>query len=249
MFEYKDTLKSEHLSFGTRPIVACLSLRGASDLNVSEFKKGAFFQSPKELDNVNYFGVPGILRRGGFKNDGRLSYVISPVNNKNKFSLYFKNCTCVVVAGIDTETGENISFMSHEDPKYFERKGWEIFTRDFCESLYEMKRRCVPGTIDAVIAGGNFFTHVFSEEIEKMFRDEYRNVIWALSWKISVILGFAPVIITGPKTAKGEEDIFYDNENRRLYLFRKKVGDASSESYISKRYFKQEKKWMTQKTK
>ncbi|MCX6739132.1 MAG: hypothetical protein NT098_03730 [Candidatus Parcubacteria bacterium] len=240
---HKDSLICEHLNVGILPIMACLSERGAADMNVSAFEGSFIFHNKRLAWNVNYFGLPVLLTKEGLRNDGIQSYVISPVDEQNKFSKTFLNCTCVVVAGQDTETGENISFMSHEDPKYFQKHGWENFTRDFRKSLYEVKNRCVPGTIDAVIGGGNFFTHIWKEEIEKQFRDDYRKVVYALAWKISAILGFAPVIITGPKTIKGEEHIFYENEHRRLYIFRKKVGDVSSESYTPKMYFKQERKW------
>jgi hypothetical protein len=104
-----------------------------------------------------------------------------------------------------------------------------------------LRERCVPGTVDAVIFGGNYF---FDEEAStRAFRINYNASINSLSSEIFDVLGFTPPVIAGPKTYNGGDSVYFDNENRRLYIVRPKVGDSSTESYLPKDLKEQEKKW------
>ena len=113
--------KPEHLREGVPAIMACVGTPDEFRENPGA-EKFAFYEDVFDVpgaDNVDYHGRPAFLARQNFKNGGRESYVISPVDNLDKFSRSFKNCTGIVVAGYDKKTGENISFLSHEDPGYF----------------------------------------------------------------------------------------------------------------------------------
>lgn len=71
--------------------------------------------------------------------------VISHTNSRNKYSNKYYNCTGLVVIGRDRETGENISFLTHQDPLYFlvtEQK--EKFIVAISDILLELKERSVP---------------------------------------------------------------------------------------------------------
>ncbi|MCX6739128.1 MAG: hypothetical protein NT098_03710 [Candidatus Parcubacteria bacterium] len=162
---------------------------------------------------------------------------------ENKFSKKFANCAAVIVAGRDKETGKDISFLSHQDPYHFLKYGKVKFTRDFVWCLSEMKRRCFHGTIDTIIAGGNYFEDGHDIENNKRYRDDYQKSVAFLSGEIQEALGFEPVVIIGPKTLDDIEHLYYCNNERRLYLLRSSVGDGSSESYFPRNYFAQEKKW------
>lgn len=202
--------------------------------------------------NVNYYGNPDELNKQGFKNPEFDSYVISPIDSLNKFSKSFKNCTGLVVTGIDKETGKNISFLSHQDPAYFlYKKDSSKFVKDLREQIEKLKKRCLDGTIDAVIVGGNYFKNdkQFQEgylnSIRKQFQEDYLNSIKLLSQETENILGFEPVVMTGPKTnpGGGRDNVFYDNDHRRLYIVRPKVADESTKSYLPSDIDKQEEKW------
>ncbi|OGM98048.1 MAG: hypothetical protein A2915_01325 [Candidatus Yanofskybacteria bacterium RIFCSPLOWO2_01_FULL_41_34] len=68
--------------------------------------------------------------------------------------------------------------------------------------------------------------------------------IQLLSEQAQNILGFEPVVMTGPKTRRGGYDnVFYDNNNRRLYIMRQQVGDETSKSYLQSDAENQKKKW------
>ncbi len=246
-----NTLKSEHLKEGVLPIIASIGTHEDFD----EFIGSDFFTEDREWDDVDYLASPDDLVRKNFKNNGRKSYVISPLDDLNKFSTQFRNCTGVVVSGKDKQTGKYLSFLSHEDPQFFtDPKNLEIFTDDLKKLLREVKEKCEEGTIDAVVVGGNHFTSLFDEnddsdarkEQEKQdafFRKKYQESIEILSREIFEMFRFEPVIIVGPKMTHGEDYVYYDNEQRRLYIFRPRTGDSSSESYLPGDYSQQEEKW------
>lgn len=241
--ESKNPLKSEHLKEGVKPIMAGI---GTPD----QFKShpGAEEEMFRDINsnksrilNVDYYGNPKDLAEQKFKNAGESSYAISPIDNSNKFSKGFANCTGLVVAGQDKETGENISFLSHQDPSHFleerdNKKGH--FLDDLRQRLNELKERSVDGTIDAIIVGGNYFKN------EEGYKKQYLGSIKLLSEEALKILGFEPVVMTGPKrVGYGRDNVYYDNEQRRLYIMRPEVGNATTESYVRSKIEEQEKKW------
>ena len=232
-----DALKSEHLREGVSPIVACIGTSEQFENNPGIESEAFTKSSLSNAHNVDYYKSPEQLKKQEFKNAGVDSYVISPVDNLDKFSEKFMDCTGVVIAGQDKETDESISFMSHQDPLYFlENSGKEQFVKDLTERLNELKERSAARTIDAVVIGGNYIRN------DDEFKTNYLKSIKLLSAKISEVLGFEPVIITGPKL-KGGEDIFYNNKNRKLFIKRPHVGDRTSESFLPRDIEKKKKEW------
>ncbi len=88
-----------------------------------------------------------------------------------------------------------------------------------------------------MIVGGNYFKDLDD------FSENYLGSIKLLSAETIKVLGFEPVVITGPKIVSGRDDIFYDNKNRRLYIIRPEVGNASTKSFVHGDIEKQKKEW------
>lgn len=216
----------EHLTKDFRPIMACVGtpehFNGIGSLKQST--------DDEQYYEVNYYDKHERLISNGFKNPETSSYVISSIDNFNKHSSEFANCTGVFVVGYDKEFKENVSFMSHEDPDYFleTKKNLNIFKKDFEGSLNEIKDMSEPGSIDAVIFGGNFFHKNDAIKFYKEYQRHYIESIKLLAYEIEKILGFEPKIIIGPKTTYGHDDIYFDNKNRRIYISRPEVGNAST---------------------
>lgn len=170
---------------------------------------------------------------------GSETYGISPVNGLNKLSKYFVNCTGLIAAGQDKKTSENISFTSHNDPGFFlfNEKNKNKFIEELGRRLGDLKKRSADRTIDAVIFGGNYLD--YPENSKK----EYVESVRLLSWEVRQALGFEPLIIVGPKSTAGGEDIFYDNGNRQLYAIRSKVGKSSTESFYPSELDRKIKEW------
>ncbi len=190
-------------------------------------------------DIVDYYGYPQDLRDQGMKIPDRLTYVISSVNSRNKFSRGFKNCTSLIVAGIDKQTGENISILTHQDPEKFLEKYREGFDKDLSESLANLQNRSVPGTVDAVITGGNYR----SSDEESM--RHYTESIQTLSQQVKNRFGFSPLVIAGPKIVQGGDTIFYQTPTRRLYLIRPEEtkGKRSNSPYDPKDLHSEVRNW------
>ncbi|MEK7463328.1 MAG: hypothetical protein AAB621_03145 [Patescibacteria group bacterium] len=220
--------RSEYLRADIKPIMACIGT--PADFEDYPGPTAVFdgYRNAEENNNAHHVDY----RASG-------TYVMSPVDKQDKFSDSFRNCTGLLVAGQDKNTGGNISFLSHESPRFFllTEEYKNEFIADLEQRLEEIRERCVDGTIDARIVGGNYFTK------EKKYMEDYLESIKLLSSEVSKVLGFEPIVVTGPKTLVGNDDVYYDNEHRRLYIVRPKVGNATSESFVLKDLEEQKKKW------
>lgn len=257
--ESKEGSKFEYLRSDIKPIMACVGkpadfkdypgptvvFNKNNPYNINlDFSKS----NSTNAQHVDYFGDPKKMSEEGSRNQGEYSYVISRINNQDKFSNKFKNCTGLLVAGKDKNTGENISFLSHEDPDYFlsSEESRQKFMSDLKKRLEEIKERSADRTIDARIVGGNYFTDKGDWSRDKIdkFAKHYLESIELLAAETSGVLGFEPIVVMGPKTKSGQDDVFYDNENRRLYIVRTVADAAISESFVPKEIKDQEKKWL-----
>lgn len=228
---------TRHLKEGVRPIIACI---GTLEQFARDYERSLMKWLEERLLGIHH-NVDYCRHYKGkeFKQDGTRSYVISPVDDLDKFSESFFDCTGIIVSGKDKETGENISFLSHQDPVHIlvNKKNERRFKNDLNQTLVEIKKRSVEGTIDAVIFGGKYKKG--RAELQK----DYLKSVKLLTTETKKILGFEPLVITGPKIVSGSDDVYYDNEHRRLYVVRPNVGDATTESYAPRDVEKQKEKW------
>lgn len=249
--------ETRHLNPGVSPIFACLGdtidflddyLERGKDKDKRTEIHPLDIPRSTESDFIDFYERPSVLRSKGMITGGEQSWVISEVNDRSKYSLHYKSCTGVIVAGIDKQTGENISFLSHQSPTQFLAEGYgrEKFTRDLSAKLAEMKDRCEPGTVDAVISSGNYLT-TSDEATNTNWQQLYIDSIHLLSEQIKTDLGFEPLVIAGPKTDEGSDKMFYDNEHRRLYVLRPEnmfLDEHSGHlSYPPRDIGEQSKKW------
>ena len=67
-------------------------------------------------DNVDFMGIgwKEYCRVNNIDWSGKHDFFISAVNNKDKFSTGYLDCTGLVIAGSCKETGENLSFLTHQ---------------------------------------------------------------------------------------------------------------------------------------
>ena len=174
-----------------------------------------------------------------FLNAGPKTYAISQVDNSNKFSMGYFPCTGLLVAGI-TKTGEKISFLTHQswaslDPDSNHRGK---FIADLEKQIREIKEKCVEGTIDSIIVGGQYFGS-FSQK-------SYRDIIMFLGVEVQKVLGFEPTIIDGPKFSNpkiyGADNVFYDNEKRRCYFMRTEI-NGNIPPFVPSEFYEQKGKW------
>lgn len=201
---------SKHLNKGVNPIIACLDV-------------GSGFKNDYKGKDVNYNERPHHLDQKHFLNAGDDTYVISTIDGEDKFSRGFYNCTGLIVTGIDKETGKNISLLTHQDPTRFLYFKKDEFIRDLNKRLKEIRDRCIPGTVDAVIIGGDFY--------DTKDQQDYAGSIKLITDQVLGIFNFEPIIINGPKLSNaddGSDGILYDNTNRRLYFTRPVINNTQA---------------------
>ena len=226
--EKQNPLKNEHLRGEFSPIRVCV---GNQEEHLVDYEaKLRMLILVRDAVAVN-FGEPARnLDEKGFKNNGEETYVISTIDSKPKKSSGFVNCTGCIVVGVDKETGENISFLSHQDPTYFTDEGGIVFSEDLSESLLELKERSIEGSIDAIVIGGNILDLMHKN---KTFTKYYKDSTEFISTLIEKRLGFLPVISTQAKRNPGFDSVLLDTENRRVYLFREsQLGEGDNEPYL-----------------
>jgi hypothetical protein len=206
-----DSLKSEHLNPGVPTIKVCIGTPKYFEITSQANYDGTTL-GLKNPENINWHASDG--------------YAISEVNDRDKLSKWFSACTGLIVKGIDKKTKKNISFLTHQaffaSLSFRENGDHKLhgrFKADIEKALSKIKNRCAPGTVDAVIVGG-----------DNDDQEAYQKTIELLSLETKHMLGFEPVIINGPKTEDwGKDSVYYDNENGRLYFIRPKVNSDTKD--------------------
>lgn len=225
----KNALYNEHLNLkeGVKPIIVSLGTVENFGEDPHSIKIDNFVK--ENVHEVNWF-----KNKNGSVAEKKKYYAISDLDNSSKFSEKFSSCTGLVVAGIDKETGENISFVTHQAPTDSLIKGKDDFIDDLAYMLAEVKKRCKQGTIDALIVCGKIGDGKFGD----VFMQRYIDSIRLLGREVKETLGFEPVVVNGPKKDGASEiaqanvpavDYFvYDTPNRRGYMIRPKVNSNIS---------------------
>jgi hypothetical protein len=144
---------------------------------------------------IDYNANPAANQKLNIKQPDRYSYVISDINDKNKFSTWYCDCTGIVVVGKSKETKKNISMMSHQDPKKVlpKLKFNQNFIEDIQKRFLKIKEQSEDGTIDIVVYG----RHDYS-------RRKYVQSIKFIGNSVKKQFGFEPVIVTGPNIPQGK---------------------------------------------
>ncbi len=210
MEKFKVETKFNHLESNFQPIRVCIH-------NKNNYENSTFVGNDEYINtfqDVDYSGSNDYYKLNKMLNGGWETYVISDMNSKNKFTKGLYDCTGFIIVGEDKDTNQNISILSHQDPKEFLNPALiNSFSSHLIESLRKILARSKKGSIDAIIYGGNKFDN-FGQN-----RDNYEKSIKLVSEIINSELGFKPNVTTGPKEDVGSSDIYFDNKNRRAYLF------------------------------
>ena len=245
-------LKNEHLR-DAKPIIGCICDRNNLDRETEDFL--SHFRNDGNTDLIDWEFSEFEARKNGINKFENHTYIISSCDNKDKYSTNFLDCTGVVASAVDKRTGKNISFMSHQNPEGIldDNISHKKFEKELIESLNYLIENSIPGTVDVVVFGGNKqdVLDSFPEEdykpwihgvddvdhiIKGPFYD-YVNSIKFLNHIISEKVGFSPVVISGPnQNFNGKNhslSVYFDNENRRLYMVRPKNENINNESFVS----------------
>ncbi|HEY5588639.1 MAG TPA: hypothetical protein VIK86_06760 [Candidatus Paceibacterota bacterium] len=258
-----NTLENKHLKEGVSPVMACISDRELKNnefwKNLQEFKKDATFIDYTKTTNKFE------LAKNGYLSAGHNSYVISNIDNKNKYSNAYLDCTGLIVSGVDKKTKEPISFLTHQDPSFFEKSKENKlkFKMDLNTRINELINRCEPDTIDAVVFGGSKIhdlNNVPDENYRKgidddsdFLKDEYSdyiNSVKFLNFIVSNQVNFSPVVLIGPnnnfnspENTMGEYkhslSVYFDNKNKRVYAVRPTQNTINNESFLAKDVYDQ----------
>lgn len=213
-------VRREYLREDIQPIQTCIGT--AEDWPEEEMAR--LEEKKSQAMEVKWSRNPVALDKEGFKHDGHLTYVLSPVNEKDKTSEDFGPCIGIVVVGVDKETKKNISSMFHAQPYASLRS--PAIKNHMAERYAELKERCEPGTIDVGYFGG--WGHATADDLRKfeVEEKEYENMIKLCNDTCERVLGLSLIPLANTKHMWQYDTAFFDNEHRRLYIERSKARAA-----------------------
>lgn len=270
-----NALKGEHLNKGIKPIIGGIYVRpelnkkhSKEDMEDTEF----FKEFEKNAEFLDFRLNPEKFFSSKWNKNKDGTYLISPIDGKNKYSKDFLDCLSVCVVGKEKETGKNISFISHLNPEaIFENRDIRLrFEKDLKNRIEEIVNRCEEGTIDVAILGGNkdieYNDYINSVDIDKMNPqdlydfvgenasgpfEKYKNTIYLLDKIFLETLKFNPTVICGPNSnikineLKGSNalDLYFNTENRNISILRPKNEKVNDESFLASDIDNQIKKY------
>lgn len=148
------------------------------------------------------------------------SYVVSPVNSRNKISRMYYDCTWIAIVWKDKKW-KNISLLTHQNPKYL---FWWYnsydkiieFKNDLQSKIEELKQKTIPWSIDAMIVWGNYIKWEieYNNEIFDM-KENYRKSVEILRDIIFENFWFYPYV-AWPMLDCWFSNILLDTKNRRI---------------------------------
>lgn len=228
----------EYLKEGVRPIMADLLDKN----NIGNFET-EIEKIKKEGEYINFHGEPEVLAENKITHAGRRTYVISDVNERDKYSDGYWNCTGIAVIGIDKKTQKEVSFLSHQAPTVISKINKNSFENDLSKSIELMLQRCEDGTVDVVMFGGRYV--VSNPEFFKKTMAEYIVATKTVKNICFKKLGFEPLVIAGPDMrGYPSTSVYLDTQERRLYLLRPPQKDNLTNSSFKPSDVKEEsRKW------
>jgi hypothetical protein len=228
MIENPNPLYGEHLNEGVSPIMVGIYDRCPG------FTSNDVGYERSDATTVDYYGNPDDLRRIGCRcPDKKERYVISPCDETNKQSSRYHDCSGIVVVGQSKETGREISILTHQDPTKILGDYKQLFENDLRAALREIVSKSIPGTLDIGIFGGLYELNIQTKH-DTVCNEYCVKAVQFLSQIIFEELEFEPVIFTGPNIAEGATAVYFDCQNRRLYLEREPRGnDRTNAPYLA----------------
>jgi len=182
--------------------------------------------------DIDYYASRNYFQKNNMVNRGGNTYVISDINEQDKFSEEYCDCTGVIAVGTDKTTGKQISFMSHQDPSEFLYDKKDLFVDDISVSLNNLFSAVDKGTVDVLIFGGNAGDNKYQESIKLTSR------------VVKEEIGIEPTILTGPNLIYDRTNVYFDTQHRRLYLVRpNQSNNATNQAYLASNYEEQKEKW------
>lgn len=204
----------------------------------------------KDENYLNYSkaGQKLELSKMGISSGGPNTYVFSKIDDKDKYSDNYFDCTGLLVTGIQRGTNKKISFITHQDPEFFVKnsENKKSFKKELDNKLDDFINKCEIDSIDTVIFGGNIIASekgdIFDEnfvagrddveDVERYFPNKYANYrdsVKLLDFIVFNKIEKHPIVALGPNDnwdspdntygeSKHSLSTYFDNENNKLYL-------------------------------
>lgn len=167
----------------------------------------------KNADYINWYDMIDEKTRAYKEND----FIISHIDEKNKYSNGYFNCTSLVLVFKDKNTGKNKSLLTHQNPNHFlsDKKG--TFKNSLISILKEVLKNREEWTIDIAILwwNTNDFWIQYIESIQ-FLQEIIKNIFW-----------FNPILIWWPvnnlyydTNNLNSKDIYINTEKRQIQYFK-----------------------------
>lgn len=139
---------------------------------------------------------------------GGNEYVISDVNNFNKYSGAYCDCTGLVMVGKTKKDNSEISLLTHQTPQNFYDGNIAQFETHLEKRLGFMLENCIFDSIDSVIFGGHLLHSNYNLQIEKL------DFIFK-KYNITFENNIGPNLLID----QGPTRVYFENKSRSLHIF------------------------------
>lgn len=224
--EVPETPQAAHLREDIVPLMASIG-------TTENFTETTYADLP--ATDIDFYSDTDDLDRAGIMHDGYATYVISPVSREDKKTSRLRNCTGLAVIGVDAETGENVSFLTHQSTGFTGQRLKNIITA-IAVRLGELKARCENDTVEVVLFGGNYVNSHPATQVD------YSAMVDALSEQVIKVLGFELTVIVGPKIIPGSDAVLLDTKHRRLY-FSRSSSEQDNTSFLASALSDKREEW------
>ena len=234
------TLHGEHLREDVRPLMASIV-----DLqDVDDFTQEQMSEIEQDGTNVEYAEYNSNHKSNNMVYLGKALdnvAVISDIDEKNKFSTGFYNCTGVAGVGVDAVTGKELSFLTHQDPGYFLKGDFNKanFISGVADKLEELRQKSIPGSVDIVLFGGRSVEDGVEESAE------YHDSIELVAQEIEKTFGFQPVVFQPKSIIYGVTNVYLDTAKRHMYLLQIEDEERDGTAFNAQDLSKREEEWGT----
>lgn len=166
-------------------------------------------------------------------------YTFSSINEKDKFSIEYQNCTGIVAVGV--ENGKNISFLTHQYTGDVIHDFRTQFTNELTALLKNFKDRVDPETIDISIVGGKYDNKTAAYgRTDFTYAEEYEEVVLLIREIVHDVLGIYPHIVAGPIKGKGDVSVLVVTKERQLHMTRPEQTEKARDKGFSSARFEEE---------
>lgn len=142
-----------------------------------------------------------------------LAFVMSPINERDKYSDLYSNCVGGYIRGINNQ-GKSVSMLIHANPEKIMRIGHQLWLKALDSMISRCAREMKNGTISGAVFGGRR-----GNDQNKLNIDNHLQIVTDMYDRM-LFLGAEQPNLISPKIETGAENVVAQTNLNTLHIFR-----------------------------